>query len=37
MENTSDHIQHAPWSKGVMVGQKSTFKLKEIWAIRVRI
>lgn len=37
MENTTDHEQHAPWNKGVIVGQKSPFKLKEIWAIRVRL
>jgi hypothetical protein len=23
-----------PWNKGKLVGQKSPFKLKEIWAIR---
>ena len=27
----------APWNKGKVVGQKSPFKLKEIWAIRVRL
>jgi hypothetical protein len=37
MENTTDHEQHAPWNKGVICGQKSPFKLKEIWAIRVRL
>jgi hypothetical protein len=26
-----------PWSKGKLVGQKAPFKLKEIWAIRVRL
>ena len=26
-----------PWNKGLLVGQKAPFKLKEIWAIRVRI
>ena len=35
--NSSEHVQHAPWNKGVIVGQKSPFKLKEIWAIRVRL
>jgi hypothetical protein len=25
-----------PWNKGKLVGQKAPFKLKEIWAIRVR-
>lgn len=35
MEEITEHVQHAPWNKGVIVGQKSPFKLKEIWAIRV--
>ena len=26
-----------PWNKGELVGQKAPFKLKEIWAIRVRL
>src|ERR1700731_3883606 len=26
-----------PWKKGELVGQKAPFKLKEIWAIRVRL
>jgi lambda repressor-like predicted transcriptional regulator len=25
-----------PWNKGKLVGQKTSFKLKEIWAIRCR-
>jgi hypothetical protein len=25
-----------PWNKGKLVGQKAPFKLKEIWANRVR-
>ena len=24
-----------PWNKGKLIGQKTPFKLKEIWAIRV--
>lgn len=32
------HInQHEPWNKGKLVGQKTPFKLREIWAIRVRL
>ena len=27
----------APWNKGKLVGQKPPLKLKEIWAIRVRL
>jgi integrase len=26
-----------PWNRGKLVGQKTPFKLKEIWAIRVRL
>jgi hypothetical protein len=26
-----------PWNKGKIVGQKSPFKLKDIWALRVRL
>lgn len=37
MGNAIDQVKQAPWNKGVIVGQKSPFKLKEIWAIRVRL
>jgi integrase len=30
-------IIREPWNKGKLVGQKAPFKLKEIWAIRVRL
>jgi len=26
-----------PWNKGKLVGQKAPLKLKEIWAIRIRL
>src|SRR5450631_2935618 len=26
-----------PWNKGKLMGQKAAFKLREIWAIRVRL
>jgi hypothetical protein len=26
-----------PWNKGKLVGQKSPFKRKEIWAIQIRL
>jgi integrase len=29
--------QRTPWNKGKLVGQKAPFRLKEIWAIRVRL
>jgi integrase len=29
--------RRAPWNKGKLIGQKSPLKLKEIWAIRIRL
>ncbi|MGZ5014045.1 MAG: integrase, partial [Methylobacter sp.] len=29
--------RHSPWNKGKLIGQKSPLKLKEIWAIRIRL
>ncbi len=26
-----------PWNKGKLVGQKAPLRLKEIWAIRIRL
>ncbi len=37
MENTSIVHQNEPWNKGKLIGQKTPLKLKEIWAIRVRL
>src|SRR5215471_5081373 len=37
MEPTHDTPHREPWNKGKLVGQKAPFKLKEIWAIRVRL
>jgi hypothetical protein len=34
-ENTA--TARPPWNKGKIVGQKTPFKLKEIWAIRIRL
>ena len=28
---------HEPWNKGKIVGQKAPLKLKDVWAIRVRL
>ncbi len=33
----SNDNQQSPWNKGKLVGQKLPLKLKEIWAIRVRL
>lgn len=30
-------MQHIPWNKGRLVGQKLPLRLKEIWAIRIRL
>ena len=37
--NTSIHptIGHQPWNKGKLVGQKAPLRLRDIWAIRVRL
>ncbi|MDO8714460.1 MAG: tyrosine-type recombinase/integrase [Polynucleobacter sp.] len=37
MESTCNHKPPTPWNKGKIVGQKTPFKLKEIWAIRIRL
>jgi len=37
MEATHIGQHHGAWNKGKLVGQKAPFKLKEIWAIRVRL
>ena len=29
--------RYEPWNKGKLVGQKAPFKLKDIWALRVRL
>jgi integrase len=34
---TSNSLHHEPWNKGKLIGQKAPLKLKEIWAIRVRL
>ena len=28
---------NTPWNKGKLIGQKPPLKLKEIWAIRIRL
>jgi len=33
--NATQHRE--PWNKGKLVGQKTPLKLKEIWAIRIRL
>lgn len=36
MDTTLEATRHEPWNKGKIVGQKAPFKLKHIWALRVR-
>ena len=35
--NTVTVPRHEPWNKGKLVGQKTPLRLKDIWAIRVRL
>jgi integrase len=37
MEGNIVFKHHEPWNKGKLIGQKAPLKLKEIWAIRVRL
>ena len=37
MENADNTTHREPWNKGKIVGQKAPFKLKDIWALRVRL
>lgn len=37
METTVSAARREPWNKGKIVGQKAPFKLKDIWALRVRL
>jgi site-specific recombinase XerC len=34
---TASTPNHAPWNKGKLVGQKAPLRLRDIWAIRVRL
>lgn len=36
MKTITTHVQE-PWNKGKLVGQKAPLRLKDIWAIRVRL
>jgi hypothetical protein len=33
----ASHHHRQPWNKGKLVGQKAPLRLKEIWAIRIRL
>ena len=36
MENVASLAHREPWNKGKIVGQNAPFKLRDIWALRVR-
>ena len=37
MDTATDSPAKVPWNKGKIVGQKAPLKLKDIWAIRIRL
>ena len=37
MNTTQIRSTREPWNKGKLVGQKAPLKLREIWAIRIRL
>ena len=37
METNMKALHREPWNKGKIVGQKAPFKVKDIWALRVRL
>ncbi len=37
MGTAGNAAHREPWNKGKIVGQKAPFKLKDIWALRVRL
>ena len=37
MESVATVVHREPWNKGKIVGQKAPFKVKDIWALRVRL
>lgn len=37
MGTAANATHREPWNKGKIVGQKPPFKVKDIWALRVRL
>jgi len=35
--NTIARNRHQPWNKGKLIGQKAPLRVRDIWAIRVRL
>ena len=37
MNTRANSVHREPWNKGKIVGQKARFKIRDIWALRVRL
>ena len=37
MESVANTVRREPWNKGKIAGQKAPYKVKDIWALRVRL
>ena len=37
MQSNAAAVHREPWNKGKIIGQKAPFKLKDIWALRIRL
>ena len=37
MGTGANTVRREPWNKGKIVGQKAPFKIRDIWALRVRL
>ena len=37
IETSGTSVHHAPWNKGKIAGQQAPFKVKDIWALRLRL
>ena len=35
--NTATRSRHQPWNRGKLVGQKAPLRVRDIWAIRIRL
>lgn len=35
--SVTDPVSHIPWNRGLLIGPKPPLKLREIWAIRIRL
>ena len=37
MESVANAVRREPWNKGKIVGQNAPYKVKDIWALRIRL